>query len=173
MKNKIVALFAMFAFVASTSYAAQYFNNGTEVGHSEEVNCDSSIDCTFSGGKLVFSVAGTLLNKTDDTLTLASSSTIITGTNVPYALIIKHIGGAGADNTGVGTELADGTEGAVLTIVAASIASGSSWKVTPATSTAWDSLTFDAAGERVTLLYVDDTIGWIVQYSTATVNWTL
>ena len=104
------------------------------------------------------------------TLTLASSSTIITGTNVPYVLIRKNIGGAGPDNTGVGTELGNGLPGAELTIRVDSLTSGSSWIVTPATKTGWTKITFTAALQSANLLYVDDTIGWIVKGTTGTVS---
>lgn len=173
-KARFALLIIAIALFASNSYAAQFFNNDTELGHSNEINCSTNVDCTITGGKAVVSMSGNVLNKTDATLTLASSSTIITGTNVPFALIRKSIGGNGADNSGVGTELANGTEGAVLIIQADSVASGGSWVVTPDTKTGFDSLTFDAAKERATLMYVDDTIGWIIiSVDGTTVNLTL
>lgn len=171
--KKLFHLFLIIAVLALSSPALA----------SVDVCEDNTLDCKPASAVIFdsnFNVTGnygvqtvTLATANTGTLTLASSSTIITGTAVPYILIRKNIGGAGNDNTGVGTELADGTEGWEVILQADSIASGSSWIVTPATSTGFDSLTFDAAGERAHLLFVDSTSGWVVKSSTATVNLTL
>lgn len=123
----------------------------------------------YVGGDLYTQGTLKVTGRVNATLTLASSSTAITGSNVPYALIRKNIGGAGNDNAGVGTELANGKPGAQLVIRVDSLASGSSWIVTPATATGWNKLTFDAALEYADLLYVDDTIGWIIRSTNATI----
>lgn len=97
-------------------------------------------------------------------LTLASSSTVIAGSNVPYAVIRKNIGAGtgGLDTVDGGTRLANGKPGAFLSIIIASCGSGSYWDVTPVTKTGFSSIRFTAKGQTAQLLYVDDTIGWVI-----------
>lgn len=93
--------------------------------------------------------------------TVASSSTSLAPSSLPYVVLRKYIGdGGGLDETDGGTRLGNGIPGQVLVLIAQEVGSGS-WIVTPTTSLTISTLTFDAQGETTTLLYVDDTIGWI------------
>lgn len=66
--------------------------------------------------------------------------------------------------------LADGTAGQMLTIIMTSIGTGDlPYTITDdyladsgVRKTGWDDIAFDAAGDQVTLWYVDDTTGWVV-----------
>lgn len=66
--------------------------------------------------------------------------------------------------TGVGAEaltLANGKPGQILTINLKTDGGGTG-TLTPATSTWWSTIAFADAGDQVTLMYVDDTLGWII-----------
>lgn len=57
--------------------------------------------------------------------------------------------------------LANGIPGQTLTINLVTDGNGKG-TLTPATSTWWATIEFDDAGDQVTLLYVNDTVGWII-----------
>lgn len=56
--------------------------------------------------------------------------------------------------------LADGEPGQILIIELETDAGDCD--VTPATSTGWSAVALDDAGDRVTLFYANDTVGWVV-----------
>ena len=66
--------------------------------------------------------------------------------------------------TGAGTvnSLANGRKGQLLTIVSSAQAGSDTIVVTPTTTTGFTTATIGAAKTSVTLLYVDNTYGWIV-----------
>lgn len=57
--------------------------------------------------------------------------------------------------------LADGLPGQGL-IIYLGTDGGGSGTLTPATATGWATIVFADAGDRAVLLYVDDTIGWVI-----------
>lgn len=57
--------------------------------------------------------------------------------------------------------LADGVPGQVLVVNLATDGGGDG-TLTPATATGWATIVFADAGDQAVLLYVDDTIGWII-----------
>lgn len=57
--------------------------------------------------------------------------------------------------------LADGQRGQVLQIDLETDGGGDG-TLTPSTATGWATVVFADAGDRATLLYVDDTVGWII-----------
>ena len=57
--------------------------------------------------------------------------------------------------------LADGIPGQTLTIHLDTDGGGSG-TLTPATSSNWSTILFADAGDQATLLYVDDTVGWLI-----------
>lgn len=57
--------------------------------------------------------------------------------------------------------LADGIPGQSLVINLA-VDGGGAGTLTPATSTNWATIVFADAGDQANLLYIDDTIGWII-----------
>lgn len=57
--------------------------------------------------------------------------------------------------------LADGVAGQVLKVILATDGGGTG-TLTPSTSTGWATIVFADAGDQATLLYVDDTVGWII-----------
>jgi hypothetical protein len=73
-----------------------------------------------------------------------------------------------AKTTGADAEaltLADGTPGQIL-VVNLVTDGGGTGTLTPTTKTNWVSVALADAGDQVVLLYVDDTIGWIILSAT-------
>ena len=95
--------------------------------------------------------------------TVSSSSTALAPSTLPYTVVRKCIGGSGGlDETDGGTRLQNGTPGQMIVLIAITVEGSGTWIVTPDTSLTFTTLTFDAAGETTTLLYVNDTVGWVV-----------
>jgi len=65
-------------------------------------------------------------------------------------------------NTTQACVLDDGVQGQVFTMYCSVLVGSGSSVVTPATTSGFATFTLDAAGESITLYYVDDTTGWIV-----------
>ena len=64
-------------------------------------------------------------------------------------------------NGQIGT-LANGVSGQVIIIEAASVTNSGTFVITPTLKTGFATVTLAAALDSVTLLYVDDTYGWVV-----------
>lgn len=68
--------------------------------------------------------------------------------------------------------LADGLPGQIIKIILYDKAAGGSYTLTPTTKTGFNSILFDNFKEQVTLLYMDNTNGWIIVSTIgATVNY--
>ena len=84
-------------------------------------------------------------------------STMVSGTlaiPVSYSVVLMQVGSA------MPRTLANGLAGQILTIV---VSTGTSTTVlTPTTKTGFTTISFNAVADSVTLLYIDDTIGWLV-----------
>jgi len=66
--------------------------------------------------------------------------------------------------TGVDAEaltLANGRRGQILHLLLGTDGGGDG-TLTPVTATGWATIVFADAGDRATLLYVDDTVGWVI-----------
>lgn len=75
-----------------------------------------------------------------------------------YAFTNKAIG----STVGEAGTLANGTKGQILKIYIISRAGSGTYILTPTTKSGFSTLTFDAAAEEATLLYLNDTLGWII-----------
>jgi hypothetical protein len=93
-------------------------------------------------------------DQTDDMVTTVAADVL--PIPVTHAIVNKT---TGADAEAL--TLADGKPGQVLVINLAT-AGGGAGTITPATSTGWATVILLGAKDQVTLLYVDDTIGWIM-----------
>ncbi len=125
---------------------------------------DNKVNAAYLSGDLTFR-SNLLANGREDggSLTLQSSSTTIGSTQLAYTVILKRVGGAGGlDEAGIGTALANGTPGQTIHLIEIFQQSGGSWDITPVTKTGFTTITLNAVGEYATLLYVDDTLGWII-----------
>lgn len=97
----------------------------------------------------------------DGVLTLASSSTVITAAMLSYSTILKYVGGGGGLDS-LGSTLPNGKKRQTITFTIAGLQPGGTWVLTPTTKTGFRSITFDTKGDSVTLLYVNDTVGWTI-----------
>ena len=75
---------------------------------------------------------------------------------VTHTIVNKTTGGDAEALT-----LANGKPGQVLQILLA-VDGGGAGTLTPATKTGFATIVFDDVGERATLYYVNDTVGWII-----------
>lgn len=89
----------------------------------------------------------------DLTVAVAADALVIPATH-PY--VIKT---TGADAEAL--TLADGIPGQSL-IINLTTDGGGDGTLTPATSTGWATIVFADAGDQAVLLYIDDTMGWVI-----------
>jgi len=179
--KKLLSLFLVLAFVmAPVAFASDNdlaylgFNEldsitTAETGDKTPVY-DSSTDTVKAmdasnpavAGDVTFRTSLLAAGRVNAASTVASSSTQLAPSSLPYVVLRKYAGGNNSlDETDGGTRLQNGTSGQVLVLILQEVDTDGSWIVTPETSLTISSLTFDAQGETTTLLYVDDTIGWI------------
>lgn len=181
-KRKLLSLVLVFAFIATTAFASgndlaykkiTELETATTVASGDyTVVYDASTDTVKKvdanspaaiSGDVTFQTSLIAAGRVNAASSAASSSTNLAPTSLPYVVFRKYIGGdSGLDETDGGTRLPDGTSGQVIVFIAADVMTNGSWIVTPVTSATISTITFDAVGETATLLYVDDTIGWIV-----------
>ena len=165
---------AFLSFVASAYGAVGYQKEGEDSGQAAVLNVQGN--STFDGSKVTIIANG---HKDGVTAPVTGKVTDITGADfLSYGVInLGNIGnlGPGPDNSaGAGTAryiaLGNGVKGQMLTITLALATGGTLYitndKVSPAvftmTKTGWDDIALNAALDSVTLLYVDDTYGWII-----------
>jgi hypothetical protein len=94
----------------------------------------------------------------------ADATDDLTTTTAADVLAIPVTHGYVIKTTGADAEaltLADGSPGQVL-VVDVAVDGGGDGTLTPATATGWATIVFADAGDRAVLLFVDDTIGWII-----------
>lgn len=115
------------------------------------------------GGDSTFQSNLLAVGRKNGVSTMSSSSTAINPLNGAFVVYIKQAGGAnGLDSTDGGTRLSAGTPGQVIVLYLLGVMTGGSWIITPDTSTTFTSVTLATANEHVALLYVNDTIGWMI-----------
>lgn len=158
--RKQIVLAAMFLLIfASSSFAGVGIKlNGVTKGTVTDINFAGNVSFgssgTFDGSTLSFPIvlAGTA---NGGSTTMADTDTAV---STSYALVRKAI----SSTVGLIGTLANGTPGQFLTINITARASSGTFILQPTTKTGFYQLTFDAIGDQVTLLYVSDTIGWII-----------
>lgn len=97
-----------------------------------------------------------------------SMTSLDTAVSVAYSYVRKAIASDPAFQNGT---LANGTAGQLLTIFITEVQGSGTFTLTPTTKTGITSLVFDAPKDMVSLLYVDNTVGWILLSQTSvTVN---
>lgn len=106
-------------------------------------------------------------NRGSASTVLFSSSTTFQLANIPYTYILKAIGNNPTTETSLLPAALPNQE-VVLSIYAAGPAG--SWTVkpdtaatTPVNSTDFTSIKFSAVGQKATLLYLNDTLGWVIK----------
>lgn len=81
-----------------------------------------------------------------------------------YGVVSKTITSA-SDEAGT---LANGIQGQMIKIILATKGSSGNYVLTPTTKTGYATITFNTAGDQATLLFVDNTVGWIIVGETGT-----
>ena len=146
----LICLLLLLAF--SNAFAAvAYKDTGTDTGVATTIDITGGVQ-SFDGSTLSISVLGFATGNASGVSMAASGTKALP---VGYSAVIKTIGSAAA------LTLADGTPGQVLTIIADN-ASAYTAVLTPATKTGFSTITFNATADSVTLLYLNDTAGWVV-----------
>lgn len=120
------------------------------------------LDAGYFSGDLTFKSLLTAVGRGGGVSTVASSSTNLAPANLPYVVLIKMTYGAGSLDLVPGTTLQNGTPGQILVLYLRGVNTGGGWKITPTTSKTFTTLTLDTAADTVMLLYVNDTVGWII-----------
>lgn len=90
-----------------------------------------------------------------------SMTTAQTAVPTSYTYVRKAIASLTDPAFSTGT-LADGVPGQLLTIEITAVSNHGTWRLTPSRKTGFLYLTFEAVGDRVTMLYLDNTSGWII-----------
>ncbi len=83
---------------------------------------------------------------------------------VSYCYVRKAVAN---DDAYLAGTLANGTKGQLLTIFITVNSGSKNFVITPTTKTGFTTLTFDAEKDQATLLYIDDTTGWVLLSSTS------
>ena len=138
-----------------------YQKEGENVGEITVLNVQGN--STFAGDSVVTIIAN---GHKDGVTTNVSTESNLTSAALAYGVILIEGGSAKS------IALADGVKGQMVTIIM-TVYDGKTVTVTDdqvgaaTTKTGWDDLPFNAVNDAATLLYVDDTTGWIVvgQYS--------
>lgn len=87
-----------------------------------------------------------------------SMTTSDTAVNPSFTFVRKAISSDPAFQTGT---LANGEKGQILTILITEVDGNGTFTLTPTTTTGFTSMIFEGPKDLVTLLYVDDTVGWV------------
>ena len=128
---------------------------GSAVGTTAALNIDTSANVTITND-VTFRTSLLALGRISASSSLASSATSIGTSSVAYGYVRKFLG-AGAE----AMTLPNGIPGQVLNITVV-VSAGGVMTVTPSQSQLINSFTMTAADDSITLLYLNDTLGWIV-----------
>lgn len=174
MKCLIYILILIILFFPKESLAGKTYNNFTRSNdfcitvkdESEDVVNTKCLDIQVADGVLEYDNNGTRDTK-DDFYILHAGLSVYGVTNMAtsqnaifpsYNYVRKSISSDPAFQTG---ELPDGQQGQMITIEITSCPTGASWTLTPNTATGFTSLYFEGVGDIITLIYLNDSIGWI------------
>lgn len=169
--KKLFSLLTVFALLllCSPSFAqvAIRENGGAQVGVAGGLDLACDPDSTITDDGFSYRVG---CNSSFVTAGIAnggstSMTTVQLAVPVAYALVKKAIASAVSGSFSAGT-LANGKPGQVQTILITAVGASGTFVVTPVTRTGWTSITFNtynvSAPQYATLLYVNNTIGWII-----------
>lgn len=146
------------AFVSPSFAAVGIKVNGVSVGTATDLNFSQATTTTGSTWDVPLILAGT---SNAGAVSMATNELAV---STSYALVRKAIAGDAAFSAGT---LANATPGKILTIFITSVSGSGTFVLTPTTKTGFTTLTFDAAKDQATLLFVDSTTGWILLSQTS------
>lgn len=166
--RKSFCILAMLLLVASQSFASVGIKvDGTLIGTATDFNFEGAGGTmTINGSNASFNIqlAGFA---NGGAVSMATNETTVSAS---YALIRKAIA-AGTSSPAYKTgTLPDGKPGQMLEFRVTTVGASGIFTITPTTSTTLHSVAFDAADEFATFLYLNNTVGWVVLESNATVN---
>lgn len=170
----IIYLLIFFVLFPKNSFAGKTYNTFTRANdlcltikdESEDVVNDKCLSLQVPDGTLELEDNGNRDPKDDyyilrAGLSVYGASQMATNQNSifpSYNFVQKEISSDPAFQTGT---LPDGTQGQMLTIQITVCPTGASWTLTPDTSTGFEALYFEGVGDLITLLYLNDDLGWI------------
>lgn len=156
--KKLWTIALILALFAGTAYAiVAVDDDGDYIGEAVTLDFDRGLVASKSGSTVTVAATGYKEGET----TNVSTESSLTSAALAYGLISLQVGSAKT----IG--LSDGDVGQMIT-VRCSVRDGASaviWKyatATPITCTGWSTLTFDTQGDSITLLWLDDTTGWVI-----------
>ena len=116
---------------------------------------DLSAEDAVLSGNLQFQTSIYASGHNSGVTTLGTTVTPLTSANIAFALIRRSYGTPGAQ------ELPDGVTGKVIIL---ELLADPAWILNGGTTTktGWETITFDTAYDKITLLWADDTYGWII-----------
>lgn len=167
-KLSLLTVFALLLFCSSSfAQVAVRENGGGQIGVAGGIDLACDPNSTITDDGFTYRV-GCNANFVTAGIANGGSTSMTTVTLVvptSYSLVRKAIAAAAAGAFSAGT-LANGVPGQVLTMVITAVGSSGTFKVTPATSTGWTSITFNTylvtQPQWATFLYVNNSVGWIV-----------
>lgn len=156
MKKLSAILIMLLLLVVSPSFAAV----GVKV---DGVNVETATDLGFidAGSTISSDGSTTTINLLMSGLTNGDATTMTTNdtaVSVAYGLVQKAIG----TYVSYPGTMANSTPGKIVTIIATERQGSGTFVLTPTTRTGFNTITFDAVGDSVSLLYLNSTNGWIV-----------
>jgi len=162
----LALVIAFLSFVGSAFGAVAVNDIDGYVGEATNIDITGQ-KVTFDGSKVTVLANG---HKEGVTANVSTESHL-TSAALAYGMIRKATVGSGG-STGEIATLANGTPGQMVTIelttydgVCPFVISDdgvSSTLQASLLSTGWDDITFNSSGDSITLLYMDDTNGWII-----------
>ena len=159
----IAAVLALLSFVCSAEAAVGYNKDGEYKGTASNIDVKKGFS-TFDGRTVSIYASGYKGGTTDN----VSGESNLTSAALAYGVIRLADTGA-LDNANCRyISLANGTPGQMVTIQLVAATAGTLYitddKVGAGamTKTGWDDIALGTALDTVTLLYLDDTVGWII-----------
>lgn len=129
------------------------------------VGLDADDQASFDGvsnymfdGKLLFETSVVASGHKEGVTTMVSTATHVQSAGLAFGIIQKQLDSP-ADQNGT---IDDGTIGQMVTIVLTQKGGAGNFILTPTTMTAFATITFDTLNDSITLLWLDDTRGWII-----------
>lgn len=165
--KKLISVIALVVLLAAPCFGAVAVNDNpddTEVYVGEATTiCVEGQEVTFDGSKVTMLANG---HKAGVTTNVSTESNLLAAA-LAYG-VIKKVGNDSTSDKKY--SIANGTPGQMITIViTTACASSGDYVISDdsvasgvVTKTGWDDIALDAAYDSVTLLYVDDTYGWVV-----------
>lgn len=150
----LLALLLSLVFVCPSYGAVGIYKDGTPFSTATDLKFTTpGTAITTDGSTVSFNL---LLAGVEDDISTSINSSTNNITDVGYAIIFKDIPSGNTAGS-----MVNGIPGQTITIQITADAGGT-WSLAPLTRTGYAHLDFNDVGDLATLLYVNDTIGWIV-----------